>query len=84
MRGAYLINPKFATVGNMQDFIYTGPVNSAVTIDGVDTLLWKGKTVSLPQDNDYVKSMIAQGYLKEPEVVQPEKKLEIGKAKEGN
>jgi hypothetical protein len=49
----------------MKDFVYVGSVDSAATINGVDVILWKGKTVNLPEDNDYVKSLIAQGYLEE-------------------
>jgi len=47
----------------MQQFIYTGPVNSGVTIDGIDYLLYQQNPITLPEDNDYVKSLIAQKYL---------------------
>lgn len=52
----------------MKDFIYVGGVDSSATIEGVDYLLWQGKTVSLPEDNDYVRSLIAQGFLTDPPV----------------
>jgi len=47
----------------MQKFIYKGPINSGVSIDGVDYLLYQGKPITLPEDNDYVKGLVAQEYL---------------------
>jgi len=47
----------------MQNFIYKGSVNSGVTIAGIDYLLYRDKPVTLPEDNGYVLSMIAQGFL---------------------
>lgn len=50
----------------MKVFVYVGSVDSAATIDGVDVILWKGSTVTLPENNEYVKSLIAQGFLIDP------------------
>lgn len=61
----------------MKDFVYVGSVNSAATIDGIDIIFWQGTTVSLPENNDYVKSLIAQGFLIDPPV-----KVEAVKPKE--
>lgn len=62
----------------MKDFIYVGSVDSAATIDEVDVIFWKGSTVTLPENNDYVKSLIAQGFLIDPPVT-----AETVKPKEG-
>ena len=43
-------------------FIYKGPL-SGVTINKVETLLYKGKKVDLPEDNFHIKTLIALGYL---------------------
>jgi len=50
---------------------YCGPVNSSFTLppeteggETRDVLLWIGKEVELPAENEYVKSLVAQGYLK--------------------
>jgi len=45
-------------------YLYEGP-NSGVTLrDGTEVLLWNGKEVELPEDNDYVKTLLALGNLK--------------------
>lgn len=45
-------------------YLYEGP-NSGVTLqDGTEVLLWNGKQVELPADNEYVKTLMALGYLK--------------------
>lgn len=45
-------------------YLYEGP-NSGVTFqDGTEVLLWNGKEVELPADNEYVKTLMALGYLK--------------------
>ena len=52
-------------------YLYEGP-NSGVTLqDGTEVLLWSGKEVELPADNEYVKTLLALGYLKP---IQEEKK----------
>ncbi len=48
-------------------FKYQGPTDSSVTlkVDGqnVDVVLFRGSTVELPDDHEYVKTLIALGYL---------------------
>lgn len=61
-------------------FKYQGPTDSSVTlkVDGkdVDVVLFRGSTVELPDDHEYVKTLIALGYLVPegdlPAVAQPE------------
>ena len=55
----------------MATFEYIGPVNSSFTLppeveggETRDVLLWIGKEVELPAENEYVQSLVAQGYLK--------------------
>jgi len=46
-------------------YLYEGP-NSGVTLqDGREVLLWNGREVDLPEDNEYVQKLIALGYLKQ-------------------
>lgn len=50
----------------MARYLYVGP-NSGVTLqDGTEVLLWSGKEVELPADNEneYVGTLLALGYLK--------------------
>lgn len=48
-------------------FKYQGPTDSSVTlkVDGqdVDVVLFRGSTVELPDDHEYVKTLIALRYL---------------------
>lgn len=48
-------------------FKYQGPTDSSVTlkVDGqdMDVVLFRGSTVELPEDHEYVKTLIALGYL---------------------
>lgn len=61
-------------------FKYQGPTDSSVTlkVDGqdVDVVLFRGSTVELPDEHEYVKTLIALGYLAPegdvPAVAQPE------------
>lgn len=62
----------------MQTFRYTGPTMSSFTLPPEteagptrDVLLYVGKTVELPPENEYVQSLVAQGYLV---AVEPEPK----------
>ncbi len=55
----------------LQTYKYVGPCNSSFTLPPEsetaqprDVMLWRNKEVDLPPENDYVKSLIAQGYLK--------------------
>ena len=65
----------------MKVFVYVGPVDSAATIEQVDYLLWRGQTVTLPENNDYVLSMIAQGFLREPPKAEPKVETKAKEAK---
>lgn len=48
-------------------FKYQGPTDSSVTLKvkgrDVDVVLFRGSTVELPDDHEYVKTLIALGYL---------------------
>ena len=48
-------------------FKYQGPTDSSVTlkVDGADqdVLLFRGTSVELPEEHEYVKTLIALGYL---------------------
>lgn len=44
-------------------FIATKPCTLAFTIKGKEYCLTKGATASLPEDNEYIQSLVAQGYL---------------------
>jgi len=51
-------------VNKMARYLYVGP-NSGVTLqNGKEILLWNGKEVELPEDNEYVKTLLALGYVK--------------------
>jgi len=55
-------------------YLYEGP-NSGVTLqDGTEVLLWNGKEVELPADNEYVKTLMALGYLKPIQEIKETKK----------
>ncbi|RNM00572.1 hypothetical protein [Dickeya undicola] len=47
----------------MKNYRYTGPASGVTLADGTEVLLWPGKDVSLPQDNDYVKTLVALQHL---------------------
>ncbi|AKH64910.1 MULTISPECIES: hypothetical protein [Photorhabdus] len=44
-------------------YLYTGPASGVTLADGTEVLLWSGKTVDLPEQHDYVKTLIALQYL---------------------
>ena len=53
-------------------YVYNGPVSSVTLRDkakpkepGTDVALFPGKAVDLPEDNPYVKTLKARGFLKE-------------------
>lgn len=54
---------------------YQGPVNSSVTlkVDGkdVDVLLFRGKEIDLPEEHDYVKTLVALEHLAPVAPAQP-------------
>lgn len=47
----------------MARYIYTGPMSAATLGDGTDVILMNNREVTLPEDNDWVKSLVAQGRL---------------------
>lgn len=61
-------------------YTYSGPMSGVTLDDGREVLLHPQRTVELPEDNEYVKTLAALGYLTEAPASagQPEKK----KAKE--
>ncbi|EYU16156.1 hypothetical protein [Photorhabdus aegyptia] len=44
-------------------YLYTGPASGVTLADGTEVLLWSEKTVDLPEQHDYVKTLIALRYL---------------------
>lgn len=51
----------------MKKYLYSG-ANTAVTLkhaDGKeqDIMLWNGKSVSLPEEHEYIKTLLALGHL---------------------
>ncbi|MCA6221936.1 hypothetical protein [Photorhabdus antumapuensis] len=44
-------------------YLYTGPASGVTLADGTEVLLWPEKTVDLPEQHDYVKTLIALRYL---------------------
>ncbi|HCK1202583.1 TPA: hypothetical protein N2Z99_000819 [Escherichia coli] len=47
----------------MKEYRYSGPASGVTLSDGTEILLWPGKTVSLPEDHDYVKVLVALKHL---------------------
>ncbi|WJY16810.1 hypothetical protein PCO82_09380 [Pectobacteriaceae bacterium CE90] len=47
----------------MKNYRYTGPASGVTLADGTEVLLWPGKDVLLPPDNDYVKTLVALQHL---------------------
>lgn len=47
----------------MARYIYSGPMSAATLGDGTDVILMNGREITLPDDNDWVKSLVAQGRL---------------------
>lgn len=75
-------------VQQLTKYEYYGPANSSFTLppeteggETRDVLLWIGKEVELPAENEYVKSLVAQGYLKlvskPPAAISKSKKTEV-------
>lgn len=44
-------------------YIYSGPASGVTLADGEELLLWTDSEVSLPEDNEWVMTMIARGHL---------------------
>lgn len=56
----------------MSAYIYSGPPSAATLPDGRDVILMPGRTIELPDDNAWVRTMAALGHLaKQPEPDKP-------------
>lgn len=42
---------------------YSGPASGVTLSDGTEILLWPGKNVTLPEEHDYVKVLVALKHL---------------------
>ena len=47
----------------MKAYRYSGPASGVTLSDGTEILLWPGKSVSLPEEHDYVKVLVALKHL---------------------
>ncbi|WP_298438062.1 hypothetical protein [Geobacter sp.] len=47
------------------NYRYGGPLSGVTLDDGREVMLHPGAEVLLPADNDYVKTLVAQGFLTE-------------------
>ena len=47
----------------MKAYRYSGPASGGTLSDGTEILLWPGKAVSLPEEHDYVKVLVALKHL---------------------
>lgn len=45
------------------NFQYNGPASGVTLEDGNEVLLWPDMSIELPEDNDYVKTLVALNYL---------------------
>ncbi|WP_420066010.1 hypothetical protein [Pectobacterium colocasium] len=54
----------------MMKYRYTGPASGVTLADGTEVLLWPDSVVSLPEEHDYVKTLVALKHLlAEPDVI---------------
>lgn len=44
-------------------YVYSGPVSGVTLQDGTEVMFFDGQEVELPEDNEYVKTLIALGHL---------------------
>lgn len=47
----------------MAKYVYQGPPSGVTFSDGKEVMLFPGVEVELPEENEYVKTLIALGYL---------------------
>ena len=47
----------------MKKYRYSGPASGVTLSDGTEILLWPGKNVTLPEEHDYVKVLVALKHL---------------------
>lgn len=50
-------------------YVYNGPVSGVTLEDGTEVMFFPGVEVELPETNEYVKTLVALGYLKQVEEV---------------
>ena len=48
---------------SMNSYTYYGPLSGFTLANGQEVLLQNGQTVTLPAGSNYIKSLVAQGYL---------------------
>ena len=46
-------------------YVYSGPTSGVTLDDGTEVMFFDGQEVELPETNEYVKTLIAIGHLKE-------------------
>ena len=44
-------------------YIYNGPASGVTLADGQEILLWPNSEIDLPEDNEWVMTMIARNHL---------------------
>ncbi|EBR9669375.1 hypothetical protein D5757_20945 [Salmonella enterica subsp. enterica serovar Takoradi] len=44
-------------------YIYNGPASGVTLADGQEVLLWPDSEIELPEDNEWVMTMVARRYL---------------------
>ncbi|HCR1008201.1 TPA: hypothetical protein OMU03_003325 [Enterobacter roggenkampii] len=47
----------------MKEYRYSGPASGVTLSDGTEILLWSGKNITLPEEHDYVKVLVALKHL---------------------
>lgn len=47
----------------MAKYLYSGPMSAATLDDGTDVILFPGREVTLPAENAWVKTLVAQKHL---------------------
>jgi hypothetical protein len=47
----------------MKEYRYSGPASGVTLSTGAEILLWRGKNVTLPEEHDYVKVLVALKHL---------------------
>lgn len=68
------------------NYRYSGPLSGVTLDDGREVMLHPSSEIPLPADNDYVKTLVAQGFLTEvqiketPEPPKPQTKKEATSA----
>lgn len=66
-------------------YLYRGPISGVTFPDGTEVMLFPDTVVDLPAENEYVQTMITNGYLtpvkeEEPKYLSKKNKKEVGDA----